>query len=101
MIVPQPSGSGAGERKAFEGVRDRVFGLAGITPVSSSLCLCRLRDEEVNPALSGVPFADLLTARVSVFVDDITVFVTPPPGYRGCEEGGWRVQPDSRSQGQF
>ena len=30
--------SGAGERKAFEGFCDRVFGPAGLPPVSSSLC---------------------------------------------------------------
>ena len=28
----------AGERKAFEGVRDRAFGPAGLPPVSPSLC---------------------------------------------------------------
>ena len=38
--------------------------------------LCRLRDEKTNPALSGVPFAGPLTARVSAFADDITVFVS-------------------------
>ena len=36
--VPQPSGSGAGERKAFEGVRNRAFSPAGLPSVSSSLC---------------------------------------------------------------
>ena len=34
-----------------------------------------LRDEGTSPALRGVPFAGLLTARVSAFADDITVFV--------------------------
>ena len=38
--------------------------------------LRRLRDEGTNPALSGVPFAGPLTARVSAFADDITVFVS-------------------------
>ena len=38
--------------------------------------LCKLRGEGTNPALRGVPFADPLTARVSAFVDDITVFVS-------------------------
>ena len=38
--------------------------------------LRRLRDEGANPALRGVPFAGLLTARVSAFADDITVFVS-------------------------
>ena len=37
--------------------------------------LCRLRDEGTSPALRGVPFAGPLTARVSAFADDITVFV--------------------------
>ena len=38
--------------------------------------LRRLRDEGKNPALRGVPFAGPLTARVSAFADDITVFVS-------------------------
>ena len=36
--------------------------------------LRRLRDEGKNPALRGVPFAGPLTARVSAFAYDITVF---------------------------
>ena len=36
----------------------------------------RLRDERTSPALRGVPFAGPLTARVSAFADDITVFVS-------------------------
>ena len=40
------------------------------------LLLCRLRDEGTNPALRGIPFAGSLTARVSAFADDITVFVS-------------------------
>ena len=38
--------------------------------------LRRLRDEGTNSALRGVPFAGPLTARVSAFADDITVFVS-------------------------
>ena len=38
--------------------------------------LRRLRDEGTSPALRGVPFAGPLTARVSAFADDITVFVS-------------------------
>ena len=38
--------------------------------------LCRPRDEGTNPALRGVPFAGPLSARVSAFADDITVFVS-------------------------
>ena len=38
--------------------------------------LRRLRDEGTNPALRCVPFAGPLTARVSAFADDITVFVS-------------------------
>ena len=38
--------------------------------------LHRLRDEGTNPALHGVPFAGPLTARVSAFANDITVFVS-------------------------
>ena len=37
--------------------------------------LCRLRDEVANPVLHSVTFAGPLTARVSAFTDDITVFV--------------------------
>ena len=37
--------------------------------------LRRLRDEGTNPALRGVPFVGPITARVSAFADDITVFV--------------------------
>ena len=36
----------------------------------------RLRDRMTNLALRGVPFAGPLTARVSAFTDDITVFVS-------------------------
>ena len=35
--VPQPAGGGVGEREAFEGIRDRAVGSAGLPPVSSSL----------------------------------------------------------------
>ena len=38
--------------------------------------LRRLRDRTTNPALRGVSFAGPLTARVSAFADDITVFVS-------------------------
>ena len=37
--------------------------------------LRRLRDGGTNPALRDVPFAGPLSARVSAFADDITVFV--------------------------
>ena len=64
-------------------IRDRAFGPAGLPPVSSLLyvlalepLLRRLRDEGTSPALRGVPFAGPLTARVSAFADDITVFVS-------------------------
>ena len=38
--------------------------------------LRRLRDRTTTPALRGIPFASPLTARVSAFADDITVFVS-------------------------
>ena len=38
--------------------------------------LRRLRDRTTTPALHGVPFACPLSARVSAFADDITVFVS-------------------------
>ena len=46
--------------------------------LASKPLLRRLRDEGTNPALCGVPFAGSLTAKVSAFVDDITVFVSQP-----------------------
>ena len=38
--------------------------------------LHRLRNEGTNPALRGVAFVGPLTARVSAFAEDITVFVS-------------------------
>ena len=38
--------------------------------------LLRLRDGGTSPSLRGVPFAGPLTARVSAFANDITVFVS-------------------------
>ena len=38
--------------------------------------LCRLKDEGTSPSLRRVPFAGTLTARVSAFADDVTVFVS-------------------------
>ena len=60
--------------------------------------LCRLRDEGANLALRGVPFAGPLTARVSAFADNITVFVSRR---QDCEESGWRVRTDCKNQGQL
>ena len=69
------------------GRRSRVFAVERSVrqgcPLSSLLyvlalepLLGRLRDRTTNPALRGVPFAGPLTARVSAFADDITVFVS-------------------------
>ena len=38
--------------------------------------LRRLRDEGTSPALRGIPFVGRLAARVSAFVDNVTVFVS-------------------------
>ena len=38
--------------------------------------LRRLRDEGTSPALRGIPLVGRLVARVSMFADDITVFVS-------------------------
>ena len=38
--------------------------------------LRRLRDEKVSPALRGISFAGPLSAEVSTYADDITVFVS-------------------------
>ena len=69
------------------GRRSRVFAVERSVrqgcPLSSLLyvlalepLLRRLRDRTTNPALRGVLFAGPLTARVSAFADDITVFVS-------------------------
>ena len=62
--------------------------------------LRRLRDEKASPVLRGVPLAGCLSAKVSKFADDITVFV-PPSGHKGGEEGGCEVRIDSRGQDQL
>ena len=38
--------------------------------------LCRLRDGAANPALCGTLFASSLRAKISAYIDDITVFVS-------------------------
>ena len=78
--VPQPSGSGAGKRKAFGGICNWVVGPAGMPQYpllyvfALERQLRRLRDEGENPALRDVPFAGPLIVRVSAFTDDINVF---------------------------
>ena len=65
--VPQPSGSGAGEREALGVFHGRTVGLA----IPPSL-LQSLRDERASPV--GVPFVDGYKAKVSayaVFVSDM------------------------------
>ena len=72
--VLQPSGSGAG----------LLFLMSSLwSPCSEGFGL----KGQIRP-LRGIPFAGLLTARVSAFADDITVLVSAPKGHRGCEEGG-------------
>ena len=63
--------------------------------------LLRLRDERTNPALHGVPFCWPSYGKCFRFRRWYHCICIPPPGYKGCEEGGWRVRADSRSQGQF
>ena len=48
--------------------------------------LRRLRDERTSPALRSVPFAGPLTARVSAFADNITVFVSHRVGMKAVKE---------------
>ena len=73
------SGSGAGGRKAFA-IKHSVRQGCPLSPLLYVLALepllPRLRDERTNPILRGIPFAGPLTARVSAFADDITVFVS-------------------------
>ena len=51
-----------------------------VAPLLSVLALepqlCRLRDEGTSLALRGVPFASYLSAKVSAYTDDITIFVS-------------------------
>ena len=84
--------SGFGERKAFEGVRDRAFGPAGLP------LLRRLRDEGMNPAQRDVPFPGPLTARLSAFANDITVFVSRRLAVGEYERVGAKVNFD-KSEG--
>ena len=56
--------------------RSRAFAIVPLLYVLAlETLLRRFRDKRTNPALRGVPFAGPLTARVSAFADDITVFV--------------------------
>ena len=69
------------------GRRSRAFAIERSArhscPLSLFLCILDLeplfrwlREERSNPAMRGVFFAGPLTARVSAFADDITVFVS-------------------------
>ena len=49
MIVPQPSGSGAGERKAFGGDRDR-----GVRSGKAALCLLFSMSSRWSPSCAGL-----------------------------------------------
>ena len=74
-------------------------------PVSSVLALepllHRLRDKKASLALCGILFAGPLSAKVSVYADDITVFVSCCLDIKSCEEGGCEVWADSRAQDQL
>ena len=54
-----------------------------------------LEDEKANPARRRIPFAGPLSAKVYAYADDIIVFMS------GCEEGGFLVRTNSKSQGQL
>ena len=80
--VPQPAGSGAGEREVFRGFRDWAVGPAGL-PLSPLLyvltlepLLRRFKDEKASPALCDISLAGPLSAKVSAYANDITVFVS-------------------------
>ena len=51
-------------------VRQGCSGLLALEPL-----LRKLRDEETSPALRSIHFADPLSAKVSAYVDNITVFM--------------------------
>ena len=65
------------------GRRSRVFAIersvrqgCPLSPLLYVIALEPLRNEGTSPSLRSVPFAGPLTARVSAFADDITVFVS-------------------------
>ena len=79
------------------GRRSRAFAIERSVQKGCPLCplpyvfgleplLRRLRDEGTNPALHGVPFAGPLTAKVSAFSDDITVFVSHRPDIKAVKK---------------
>ena len=63
--------------------------------------LCRLKDEGANPAMHNVPFAGLLTARVSVFADDITVFVSCRPDIKAVKKAVAEYEQIARTKVNF
>ena len=80
QVNGRPSRVFAIERSVRQGCPHLLFSVLALEPLLR-------RDRETNPALHVVLFAGPLTARVSAFADDHSVCI-PPPGYKGCEEGG-------------
>ena len=59
-----------------------------------SLCR-RLRYEKASPALRGIPFAGPLSAKVSAYADDITVFVSCCSDIKVVKKAVARYEPRS------
>ena len=63
--LPQPTSSGAGERDAFRG------NVLALKPL-----LRRLRDGKTRLSLCSISLAGPLSAKLSAYANDITVFVS-------------------------
>ena len=69
-----------GKRSKALGIKSSVQQCCLLSPFLYALVLepllCKFRDENVSPALDVIPFAGPLSAKLSAYADDITVFVS-------------------------
>ena len=63
-----------------------------------ALKLCTLRDEKVSLALRSIPLSGPLSAKVSAYGDDITVFVSRRLYIKAVKKAIVRVRADSWGQ---
>ena len=63
-------------RYAFSSITNFLLLSPLLYVLSLEPLLHRLRDEEVNPALCGIPFISHVRMKVSAYANDITVFVS-------------------------
>ena len=66
---------------------EQTFAVKGRS-IQDNLHLIRLRDRTTNPALRGVPFCWPSYGKGFRVRRWYHSFCIPPPGYKGCEEGG-------------